>query len=307
MDTGGGDVGEAEEGGRAVRPGQQLAGVLPDRVDPLERLADDERREPGRGEHVVPAEAPLDRRPALGQRSRVGDQAVLAVCAGHRVRDPPMPQVEQVPRGVPGTFPVGDVDAGVPLDGGLVDEDHRQFAPAQPGDRGRGRVAGVDQRAVHRHVACGDQVTGAGRGEQRDGQAGRGQLVGDRAEEAAGDQVGEGVAQRVGEQDADRAGGALGEGPGGRVGPGVTQLLCRVQDAFAQRGGELIGPGERVGDRHPADADPVRDGLQRHSRHRPPSPLRTQTVGRAASGSGVPPAGRWPGARRTYRMRASGR
>jgi len=52
---------------------------------------------------------------------------------------------------------------------------------------------------------------------------------------------------------------------------GKTRLSS--EDPVAEVGGQLVGPRERVGDGHSADADLVGDRLQRHSRQglRPPS------------------------------------
>ena len=75
----------------------------------------------------------------------------------------------------------------------VVDEDERELAASQPVDAGRLRVARIDERAVHRHVACRDDVA-ASRRQQREREAARFELVGDGPEKGGGHLVGERVA-----------------------------------------------------------------------------------------------------------------
>ncbi len=263
------DVGVAEHARGPVGTGEESGRGDPGLLVAVVHLPVHHGLDPGGAERVEVAEHPLAGHPLPpGQVSgRVVDQAVLAAEPGDHDRDPAVAQVDQVLRGGPGTAAVVDVDRGDPVRGLLVDEDQGQPAAGQPVGRRRVGVARVDQGPVERDVAGRDEAVATARGEQREREPGRRELLGDGGEEAHGDVVGEGVRQRRGEQDAHRAGGAAREGPGGRVGPDVPELPGGVQDPLPQPVGELVGPRERVGHGHPADADVVGDGLQGHSCH----------------------------------------
>ena len=158
--------------------------------------------------------------------------------------DAAMPERDDVLGRGAGTGAIVDVDAGRAGDRGLVDEDERQPAAVEPVQGRRVAVAGVDQRAVHRHVAGGHDrpprpTRTAASAPARSGPAQRRSAP---RKPVATSSV-KAYGQRVGEQHADRAGGAAGERPRRRVGPDVAELVggredaCRAARPRAGRGG----------------------------------------------------------------------
>ena len=230
------------------------------------RLFDHHRLDPGGGQAFPPAEHPLDRHIGL----RVGCfrrlQAVRPDDAGVDDADPSMAQRDEVLGRPPRPAAIVDVDAGHAGARLLIDEHQRQLPPLQPGQRRRGRIAVVHQRAVHRDVAGGHVSAGLFAGEQGERETRWRKPFDDRAEELGGHLVAERAADDRGEHDADGAGRATGQRSRRRIRADVAQFIRGGQDPVPQVGGQLIGTGKGVGNRHPADADLVGDRLQCHSR-----------------------------------------
>ena len=251
-------VGEADHAGGAVRPVEQGAcGVVRGRRRAVRR-GDDHRLDADRVQGVVPTQHPLASREV--QRLGIGLQGDDP--------DPAVAEVDQVLGGQAGAAAVVDVDRGHALAHVVVDDDHRDVAPLQPADVGRGGVADVDERSVDGDVTRRHERLVRRRRQQRERHAAVGQLVGDRREEGCGDRVFERLAEAAVDEQPDRTGATAGQCPGRRVGAAVAELVGRGQDSLAQLGGELVGTRERVGHRHPADADAVRDRLEGHLGHR---------------------------------------
>ena len=149
----------------------------------------------------------------------------------------------------------------------MVDEHHREPSAHEPAERGRVRVAGVDQRTVDGHVASGHAAVRGRCAQQSEGTSARSELVGDSGEEGHRHVVGEGVGEGVRQHDTDGARCSADQGAGCWVRATVAEFVGYTQDPLAQLRGELLGVGERVGDRHPAHADVIGDGLQGYSPH----------------------------------------
>ena len=124
---------------------------------------------------------------------------------------------------------VVDVDAGNAWHGDLVDEDQWQLASFEPIDCGRVRVAGVDESAIHRHVARRDHVRLFRGRQQRERKPGGRQFLGNGAEERGRNLIGERVPQRIGEQHPDGARSCLGAARAAGSGPAYPSSLCGRQ------------------------------------------------------------------------------
>ncbi len=204
---------------------------------------------------------------ACGRGDRVGDDPTGAGHVRGDDADASVAEIDEVLRGGRGTAAVVDVDARYSRHRLLVDEDDRQLAPLQPVDRRRVGVARVDERAVHRHVAGRDRLGSLRSRQQGQGEPGRCQLLGNRAEKRGRHLVAEGVPQRIGQEHADRARRAAGKRTRRRIGAAVAELVGRSENPLTQIRGQLVGSRERVRHCHPAHADSIGDRLQRHSGH----------------------------------------
>ena len=267
----GDDVREAQDGGGAggLNAGEQHLGGGEAGLLPGVGCVDDRRRDPEGLEDVEPPIHPARRRVAPAQPTDDRDDARRRVVLGGDDRNPAMSEVDQVLRRRPRAATIVDVHRRVALHGGVVDEHERQLALLQPFGRHRRCLARVDERGIHRYVACGQQISVRSRGEQRQGHSRRCELGRDRRQQARGDLVGERVLEAVGEQDADRPGRSPGESPGRWVGARVPERVGGGEDHPPQLGRQLIRAREGVGHRHTAHADPVGDRLKGHAGHGP--------------------------------------
>ena len=254
---------EQQPGGRRSRPRRRRAAS---------------RARPG----VMPAGVSASSQPSIrcGPRTSMmdprrpsarSDQARRTVRRGRRGhdRDAAVAEVDEVLGGARAPAAVVDVDAGTPSAGswsmntsGSRRRMSQSTAAGRPGRRSRPSRRPWRRRGPGRRRRAAAAVSSVRR------QAGRRELLRDRAEERGRDLVVERVAQRLGEQDADGARWCRGPGRG-RPGPArrTRAPSATRRGSVPQRGGELVGPGERVGDGHPADADLVGDRLQGHSGH----------------------------------------
>ena len=159
--AGGQRVGEAQQRGRPVRPGEQLADRVEGIVLGADRAVHHDRLDPGR--------APARR----ASRACAAPGGCPRPWSGPRPRPPPRP-TRRWPRSTTcwaaaaGPGPVLDVDAGHGRVDRLVDLDQRQPALAQPAEPVGVEPAGVDDGRVHGHVPGGhDRPRAVGR---QDGQ-----------------------------------------------------------------------------------------------------------------------------------------